>query len=161
MKHQLISNKALALCLKITLYLILLATVILFSLNYIIPGSISDVAESLTWPSLALLLVLFISAQTFRFVTFKLDHEIISMFDYPIFKTTVLRLSYYGPSEFPKRSLLSYEIKKKGFRKTLVLKTASSSQEIRTRKLDITFISASKISKIEKILKETIRENQN
>ncbi|TVQ77069.1 MAG: hypothetical protein EA358_07665 [Flavobacteriales bacterium] len=133
----------------------------MFSLNYIIPGSISDVAESLTWPSLALLLVLFISAQTFRFVTFKLDHEIISMFDYPIFKTTVLRLSYYGPSEFPKRSLLSYEIKKKGFRKTLVLKTASSSQEIRTRKLDITFISASKISKIEKILKETIRENQN
>ncbi len=142
-------------------YIVLLLTVLLFSLNYIIPGSISDVAESFTWPSVVILLIIFICTQTFRYVTFKLDHEIISMFDYPVFKTSVMKLSYYGPSEFTKRSLLSYEIKKKGFRKTLVLKTTSSSQEIRTRKLDITFISALKVSKIEKILKETIRENQN
>ncbi len=160
MKTKQVHNHLLIAMIRAFCALLLILSVGLLIIHYGVPGHLSEIAANFAWPSLFLFVIALLSTQIVRVIVFRLDQEIIFMSDSPVFSSQVLRLSYYGPSEFPKRSLLSYEIKKKGFRTTLIVKTSSSSQDVRTRKLDISFLRSSKRKRIINILEEVLKENK-
>ncbi|MCC5917756.1 MAG: hypothetical protein JJU02_10585 [Cryomorphaceae bacterium] len=157
-KNVYISNGITVNLLKI-LGLLLIAFLLIILILGSIPGTLGiEIDNYWYWMVLVIAILGYFILRTRR-VDFKVDYEIIHMVDRPLLRSVKIS-SYYGSSEFPKRSVLSYQLEKKGFRKIVSITTSSASQQTRTRKLDVTFLSGGNIRKLTRCLDMIIQKNE-
>ncbi len=143
-----------------TLAIVSVFVIVFNMLLSLIPGSIGWLFADYI-PALIAASVLFcIFSMRFRYCVFQIEYEIITLRDVPLFKKLPLSGYYNGASEFPRRMLKEFSFESKGLKKTLIIKTISNTNEEKTRKLNVTFLSQSKRDKIQSILEKIKNKNQ-
>ncbi|MCH8545352.1 MAG: hypothetical protein LAT54_01340 [Cryomorphaceae bacterium] len=143
-----------------TLAIMCLVVIVFNILLSLIPGSLGWFFANYIPAIVASFVLLSIFILRFRYSVFQVEYEIITLRDVPLFKKLPLSGYYNGASEFPRRMLKEFGFKEKGLRKILVIKTISNTNEEKTRKLNVTFLSKSKRDKIYSILDKIKRKNE-